>query len=402
VVDGTANFGDNDSTGACQFELLADADPISLRQYSSAAGSSSGHVVVEPDEHTITIVDPDTEVIQFSQSSYTVDEDAGTASFTITRTNPDGDDTVVCRTVELTGEADEDVDYEETDDVLNFTGSATSRTCTVPIIPDGAQEDDETFGLMLDHTSGNATLGPNDEAVVTILDADDNTFAFESATYTVNENAGTVTLTVVRSSSAGTGSVDWDITGGTATAGVDYVDASGTVSFSNGELEDTFTITILATAALEPNETIIVSLEDPVSGDIVEPDQTVVTITEFALPTVTDVTPDNIPVAGGASVVITGTNFSGATAVTFGGVNATSFVVNNATQITAVAPARPAGTMTFASPLPAAPAPTPSTTTSPTARPTASPTNWSPAGASSPGWAGTTPAFRRPSRAPSR
>ncbi|MBK8143752.1 MAG: IPT/TIG domain-containing protein [Bacteroidetes bacterium] len=44
------------------------------------------------------------------------------------------------------------------------------------------------------------------------------------------------------------------------------------------------------------------------------------------------------PVAGcanTASVVITGTNFSGASAVTFGGTNALSFVVNSPTQITA-------------------------------------------------------------------
>ncbi|MDQ2772992.1 MAG: IPT/TIG domain-containing protein, partial [Bacteroidota bacterium] len=42
--------------------------------------------------------------------------------------------------------------------------------------------------------------------------------------------------------------------------------------------------------------------------------------------------------AGGTSVVITGTNFSGATALTFNGVAAASFAVNSGTQITAVAP----------------------------------------------------------------
>ena len=53
-------------------------------------------------------------------------------------------------------------------------------------------------------------------------------------------------------------------------------------------------------------------------------------------PTITSFTPDNGCPAGGTSVVITGTNFTGATAVTFNGVNAASYTVNSATQITAV------------------------------------------------------------------
>ena len=47
--------------------------------------------------------------------------------------------------------------------------------------------------------------------------------------------------------------------------------------------------------------------------------------------------------AGGTTVTITGTNFTGATAVTFGGTAATSVVVVNATTITAITPAHAAG-----------------------------------------------------------
>jgi len=57
------------------------------------------------------------------------------------------------------------------------------------------------------------------------------------------------------------------------------------------------------------------------------------------------VNPSSGPTAGGNSVVITGTNFTGATVVKFGTVDATSYVVNSATQITAVAPAGAAGTI---------------------------------------------------------
>ena len=62
------------------------------------------------------------------------------------------------------------------------------------------------------------------------------------------------------------------------------------------------------------------------------------------IPTVTLLSPASGPTAGGNSVVITGTNFVGVTAVKFGTVNATSYVVSSPTQITAVAPAGTAGT----------------------------------------------------------
>ena len=53
---------------------------------------------------------------------------------------------------------------------------------------------------------------------------------------------------------------------------------------------------------------------------------------------VTGISPATGPTAGGTSVVITGTNFTGASAVTFGGIPAMSFTVNSPTQITAIDP----------------------------------------------------------------
>jgi Bacterial Ig-like domain (group 3)/IPT/TIG domain len=56
-------------------------------------------------------------------------------------------------------------------------------------------------------------------------------------------------------------------------------------------------------------------------------------------PSVTSITPTNGPAAGGTPVTITGTLFTGVTAVKFGGTAATSFTVNSATSITATSPA---------------------------------------------------------------
>ena len=64
-------------------------------------------------------------------------------------------------------------------------------------------------------------------------------------------------------------------------------------------------------------------------------------------PAITSVNPALGPVAGGTSVTITGTGFTGATAVTFGGTAATSYTVNSATQITATTPAHAAGAVSL-------------------------------------------------------
>jgi hypothetical protein len=62
-------------------------------------------------------------------------------------------------------------------------------------------------------------------------------------------------------------------------------------------------------------------------------------------PTLTVINPSQGPTTGGTTVTLTGTGLTGATAVRFGSTSA-SFTVNSATQITAVAPARSAGSVT--------------------------------------------------------
>ncbi|MFI6588052.1 IPT/TIG domain-containing protein [Embleya sp. NPDC050493] len=68
-----------------------------------------------------------------------------------------------------------------------------------------------------------------------------------------------------------------------------------------------------------------------------------ITYTYVGQPVVSVLSPAQGPTSGGNTVTLTGTGFTGATAVKFGTTAATSFTVLSATQITAVAPAGPAG-----------------------------------------------------------
>lgn len=96
-------------------------------------------------------------------------------------------------------------------------------------------------------------------------------FSFNTATYGVNENAGTATITVLRTGGiAGTASVSYATSNGTATSGascstgVDYLPASGTFTWTHGDTSArTFTVTICNDAVMEGDETINLTLSDP-------------------------------------------------------------------------------------------------------------------------------------------
>ncbi|PKM88599.1 MAG: hypothetical protein CVU87_07165, partial [Firmicutes bacterium HGW-Firmicutes-12] len=62
-----------------------------------------------------------------------------------------------------------------------------------------------------------------------------------------------------------------------------------------------------------------------------------------AVPTISSINPTSGSTAGGTSVTISGTSFTGATAVKFGSANASSYNVDSDTQITATSPAGSAG-----------------------------------------------------------
>jgi anti-sigma factor RsiW len=74
-------------------------------------------------------------------------------------------------------------------------------------------------------------------------------------------------------------------------------------------------------------------------------------------PTVSNLEPNHGSPSGGTTVTITGTGFTGATAVSFGSTSAKSFTVNSATSITAVSP-RGKGTVDVAVATPAGTSPT--------------------------------------------
>lgn len=120
----------------------------------------------------------------------------------------------------------------------------------------------------------------------------------EQAACEVPENAGAVTLAVVRvDGSAGVVAVDYASTDATAEEGSDYLEAAGTLVFSNGVLRREVVVPVLDDGAVEPPETFVLTLFNPAGGAaLLAPTQAEVTLAdddgpgrlEFAEPAYTE------------------------------------------------------------------------------------------------------------------
>ncbi|RYE15079.1 MAG: hypothetical protein EOP51_27285, partial [Sphingobacteriales bacterium] len=186
-------------------------------------------------------------------------------------------------------------------------------------------------GTIKDASTNNATLTLNNVASTAsvMVDGIAPTIVISSTAGASGGSTGTspIPFTVTFSESV-TGFVAGGITPGNATL-------SG---FSGSGTTYTFNATPTANGAVTVNVAANVAQDAAGNGNTAS--QFSITYAQaVAAPTVTALSPTGGPTGGGTSVTITGTNFSGATAVTFGATAATGFTVNSATQITATAPA---------------------------------------------------------------
>lgn len=105
------------------------------------------------------------------------------------------------------------------------------------------------------------------------------TVQFSSSSFSVGEAASAVTITATLSAaSTGTVTVNYATSSGTALAGTDYVAATGTLTFTAGSTTAAFTVPILDDALGEPDETIALTLSNPVNATLGSPNPATLTI----------------------------------------------------------------------------------------------------------------------------
>jgi hypothetical protein len=167
------------------------------------------------------------------------------------------------------GTATAGADYTAASGTLTFAPGETTRTLDVAVLGDTTPEPHETFFVDLSGAT-NATIVDaqgfgsitNDDSSLAINDAE----VVEGDGGTVDA-VFTVTLTAP---SAQQVTVQFATSDTTATAGVDYVANSGTLTFAPGETTKTITVTVNGDLTVEPDEFFAVNLSNPTNALIAD------------------------------------------------------------------------------------------------------------------------------------
>ena len=276
-----------DSTfeGPEKFTLTASITGFSDNDFTTILDDGTGKVFNDDGTENTTAAKDDDRP-SFAINDVTVNEAAGTMTFTVTKTGSTTQSATVGYsftdgTAKTTGTGDL-LDYAGTAGTLTFAANETTKTITVTINDDGVYEGAESFNVNLSNASG-ATISDN-LGVGTIKDdgtggnsqpgntdpstLDDDRPSFAINDVTVNEAAGTMTFTVTKTgSTTQSATVGYSFTDGTAkTTGtgdlLDYAGTAGTLTFAANETTKTITVTINDDGVYEGAESFNVNLSN--------------------------------------------------------------------------------------------------------------------------------------------
>lgn len=166
------------------------------------------------------------------------------------------------------GSATAGSDYTAIAGMLTFAPGITTKTIYVAVKGDITFEPNETFFVNLSAPT-NATLADS-QGQGTILNDDQSPgqLQFSAPAYSVDESGATATITVTRTGgSGGAVSVQYATSNGSATVGNDFIVATGTLNWANGDAgAKTFAVQIINDGVVEETELLNITLSAPSGG----------------------------------------------------------------------------------------------------------------------------------------
>ncbi|RFM31701.1 beta strand repeat-containing protein, partial [Chitinophaga silvisoli] len=212
---------------------------------------------------TVTIADDDEKTLTIAQAADAA-EPSTNGAFTVSLPTGVTATEDITLTYSVSGSATGGTDYTAlSGTAIIYTGN-NSATISVPVINDQVIEGNETVTVTLTGASA-ATLGSftaNGNATVNIVDDEDKTISITNAAdaaepatpglFKVSLPGGVTATEAI--------TVNYTVTGGTATAGTDYTALSGTVLIPAGDNNVNIPIVVVDDKIIEGDETVILTL----------------------------------------------------------------------------------------------------------------------------------------------
>ncbi len=248
-------------------DALVETDETVIIDISNPSAGYLGTIT----QHTYTINDNDNpRTAEFTAMPATGSGDEGTTPVLIevglSAVNPDADSKIA---YEATGgTAVDGSDFFFANDTLVIPQGSLTANIPLSIIDDGVFENAETIEIELIGTGSlNTNLGANNLFTFTITDNDAApSIQFNSASGGGSESFQTVSVGLQLSAvSALNASVDYAITGLSATGGLDFNLASGTLTIPAGQTTDSVLVTIIDDILEESAENLLITLSGEVN-----------------------------------------------------------------------------------------------------------------------------------------
>ncbi len=267
----------------------SEAAPVATPTRRSSSSRSS--VSSTSSSSSVTAV-PGAGSFRFSTDKVSFPEGANNVSFSIQRySGTTGSATVRYTTVD--GTAKSGTRYNQATGVISFADGETTKIISLKFINNLIADPNEAFTVVLSEPTGGTAIGTPGTMTITVLDNDggggNSTTASSSSSsstastgtstaagggitfsawaYALDESVGSASITVLRKgSSANAVTVDYATTQGSATAGVNYTETRGTISFAAGETSKSFSIPMLDNGTIDGNKNLTVKLSNPTGG----------------------------------------------------------------------------------------------------------------------------------------
>ena len=271
MTSGTATFAAGQSSTTVTITVAGDTVVEGNETFVLALSAPSTGYVASPATLTNTILNDDT---SYAIASGSASESTGSIPLVVTRTGDLSQAATLSYAVSLgandTASAGDFVGGTLPTGQVTFAANAATATIQVAVVNDTVSEPDETFTVTLSGAPAGQTIATA-AATGTIQNDDLPGLSIANASI-IEGDAGTslMVFTVTANAPAPAGGISFQAatSDGTATAGSDYVALSGTFTIAAGQTSTTVSVVVNGDTTFERNETLLVTLSNPINSII--------------------------------------------------------------------------------------------------------------------------------------